>query len=969
MIDASVELSFRKRGRKETAIYSTNVEVVVKKDKKEARLLVLTPFRALIFKVSGKAGSPATVDKEFHWLEIVSIKSDDPSSLHIALAKETVSLCSPKVDKVISLIRKSFDRCFLNAPESAKLQLSVTPASRLKDLGKPEKSMCAGFATAYSAFADYFGVKKQEDIFWDIQHIYGPKNIRTLNLADFDVLEAGDIRALLAALRYNTHFRGLIASSVQIDSAALHTLGDTLRTNVTLEYIDLSGCGAGDKEGVALAEGLAANSAGSSLIHLDLRNTHLEDKAVTALATAVARAARGLVKLDVSHNRTKKSGMGSLAQALAKNRTMLSSLTHLNMSHTAVGAEGSAALAAFLKEPNALKTLALAHSSVAADIVVNALLRGSKASLLRLDLSGNKFKDARVLANLLQGAGALRELNVAGTSCDGAGLRDALVAASKNPYLQALSVNASDNGLGPSAAQLLGKVASSLTLVELDLSDNEFGDVGVASLASGFAANSSVRALRLDRVFKIKGGSPPGARTKALNALKDLINSPSSPLTTLSLKGGKGSQLGKSLVDFIYDVGQNTSLTCIHVDGHESGDRGAVALGKALLSNSTLQEVSWDENGTTAAGFAAFRSNMRQNYSLRTMPTPVHDFVTISKAGSPDDVAAAKATLADIERLVARNHSPTAKFASEGKDEAGGQQDAGADGTNASLAAQDLDRLVGKVRSLGDASGMSDADQLAVQDAEAMEQYVSNLYAARATAETVCQQAVAKALNDVIASQLSAIVAKAKADIVASVVAQSASSLSSLDEETRRRMQSAVTFGAEDVSDDELRAIFVDRGGSELGGKVAACLSSSLDIAIDFAHEKMTMALEDIAEEMKMKRRGTMVSGDGSAAAAGVGAGAADGSDSDSDSEPPPPPPPPESDDDSDDDLPVQTVKATSKFKALKGLKKATDGTPATTTDVAKIEKKEGNLTHLTKNRAKPAGNRRPPQRRPRRDA
>ena len=94
------------------------------------------------------------------------------------------------------------------------------------------------------------------------------------------------------------------------------------------------------------------------------------------------------------------------------------------------------------------------------------------------------------------------------------------------------------------------------------------------------------------------------------------------------------------------------------------------------------------------------------------------------------------------------------------------------------------------------------------------------------------------------------------------------------------------------------------------------------------------------------------------------------GDESDSDSEPPPPPPPPESDDDSDDDLPVQTVKTTtSKFKALKGLKKATEGKPTATTDVAKIEKKEGNLTHLTKNRAKPAGNRRPPQRRPRRDA
>jgi hypothetical protein len=95
-----------------------------------------------------------------------------------------------------------------------------------------------------------------------------------------------------------------------------------------------------------------------------------------------------------------------------------------------------------------------------------------------------------------------------------------------------------------------------------------------------------------------------------------------------------------------YEIGNNATLLALDVSAHGSGDAGATALAKvactmcesrhhvpyslpphtqALLSNNTLQTLTFDENATTRDGFEALRVALARNFSLREMPPPFSD--------------------------------------------------------------------------------------------------------------------------------------------------------------------------------------------------------------------------------------------------------------------------------------------------------------------------------------------------------
>ena len=56
--------------------------------------------------------------------------------------------------------------------------------------------------------------------------------------------------------------------------------------------------------------------------------------------------------------------------------------------------------------------------------------------------------------------------------------------------------------------------------------------------------------------------------------------------------------------------------------------------------------------------------------------------------------------------------------------------------------------------------------------------------------------------------------------MVASVMRVVGATVSSLDADERRRLETSVDFGAKDVSDDDAARIVTDRGAAELNGKL-----------------------------------------------------------------------------------------------------------------------------------------------------
>jgi Ran GTPase-activating protein (RanGAP) involved in mRNA processing and transport len=612
---------------------------------------------------------------------------------------------------------------------------------------------------------------------------------------------------------------------------------------------------------VLLGDAVAKN-ARSAVLRLDVADNAIDDKGLQALAAALQSLAHGVVHVDVSSNGAGARGTAALARALKLNAHNATTLVHLNLSNNAFDKDGSTALAAWLAQPNPLRVLLLAHTQLSIDIVVNAILRGC-TSLEQLDLAGNRVRkeDSGALPKLLQSTPALHTLDLSRTQLPLDALDALLKAARQNPYLsQNFKLLLQDNALGTRGAQLLAQLApQNLTVTSLDLADNEFGDEGIAILATALSNNTYVKHLNIDGGFRQAAKHTTEQRRNAVDCLKTLIAS-SCPLESLSMRGrtanGRGCALGDDLTDLLYELGSNESLLSLDVSGHDSRDGGAAALAKALLSNEKLRAVAIDENGTTIAGFESVRAAMRTNFSLLSFAVPLSDYAACAKTLPPAELDHVRHALAEINRLVARNHAPAARYehatggaagtgagggggggaSGAGGGGGGGSGGGGDDGFTAAQA--EVERRAQKMRSV--TATLSDEQAALLSDAD---QVSKDLWSALARTRDQHVQACAGELREqlakCVADLLLPTLARHKREMVDSVMRVAQSHVGTMQDEDSRRLQMSVDFGARDVSADDVARVVTERCTAELGGKVRACFASAVDIALEGVCEKL----------------------------------------------------------------------------------------------------------------------------------
>lgn len=102
---------------------------------------------------------------------------------------------------------------------------------------------CGGFSMQYACMCDLHAVQYREEVAWDIDTIYLSHDARVLNLRDFDHLEQKDLMAIVAALEYNTFFRGLKASHTRLSTETLERVLQVLRRSLWLEELHLESLG------------------------------------------------------------------------------------------------------------------------------------------------------------------------------------------------------------------------------------------------------------------------------------------------------------------------------------------------------------------------------------------------------------------------------------------------------------------------------------------------------------------------------------------------------------------------------------------------------------------------------------------------------------------------------------------------------------------------------------------------------
>ncbi|XP_051247205.1 F-actin-uncapping protein LRRC16A [Dicentrarchus labrax] len=653
-------------GRRVKLTLRTKVQLEVKGDKVENRVLALASHRAYLL----TARVPSKVEHSFSYLDIQGISSNKPTQLVLEYERGPWNLwlgSVEEVDEVIAHIGSCLHRISpAVSPVKVMRKLSLKPPERTAALqaiwdeqGSADLGPCGGFSHQYWCVCDYLGLPYREEVQWDVDTIYLTQDTRELNLQDFVHLENRDLVAIIAALEHNQWFTKLSTKDYKLPTDVCDQILRVVARSSRLEELVLDNAGLRSDFAQKLASALSHNPA-STLHTLNLSNNSLEDKGISALSTQLAKLPLGLKHLNLSRTSMSPKGVNNLCLALCNNPAVASTLTHLDLSGNSLRGDDLQNLHSFLSHPNCLETLDLSNSDCSLEQVCTSLLRGSLKHLSVLNMSKTVFSHRKCkeipspFKQFFSCAQALSSVSLSGTRLPVEALKALLLGLGCNPNLSDVSLDLSCCELRSGGSQILeGCVAEIPNITSLDISDNGL-DMDLTTLLVWLAKNRSIRHLSLGKNFSnIKSKNV----AQVLDNLVHMIQEEESPLTSLSLADSK---LKGDLSIVLNALGSNTSLTKLDISGNSMGDMGAKMLAKALQINSKLRTIVWDRNNVSPQGLQDVAAALEKNYTIRFMPVPIVDAAQALKA-SPEKTEDA---LLKMEQYLLRNHE-TRKYLQE----------------------------------------------------------------------------------------------------------------------------------------------------------------------------------------------------------------------------------------------------------------------------------------------------------------
>uniref|UniRef100_A0AAG5D3H5 CARMIL C-terminal domain-containing protein n=1 Tax=Anopheles atroparvus TaxID=41427 RepID=A0AAG5D3H5_ANOAO len=628
-------------GRHTKILVKYMVKLEVKSDKTENRVLVFTPVRVYLL----TAKVPTRIDCHFHYLDIQSIESRKPTHFTITTNDKSYSFSTigdagsftSNADVILTDLSSAIKQIFPTVPLRYIIRkIDVNPIERtsifsdeLRPSDPRNVGPCGGFSMQYACMCDLHAVQYREEVAWDIDTIYLSHDARVLNLRDFDHLEQKDLMAIVAALEYNTFFRGLKATHTRLSTETLERVLQVLRRSLWLEELHLEALGLKSDFIHKLAVAVISNSA-PALRSIDLSHNLIEDKGATHLAGPIAKMSKSFSKLALAHCGLTAKGANQVAHSLSLNQNISSSLTYLDLSGNILKDDVNN-LYNFLAQPNVIEHLDISRTDTTLESVFGALLRGCATHLLHLNVSHNNFgtkKGKEIPPSFKQfftSSLSLKHLNIASCKLPLEALKHLLLGLACNESTAGLYLDLSGNSLGSQGAHVLESCIHGVrVLASLDISDNSM-DYELAHVLTAIGKNPSIRSLYMSKCFT-------GMKLKhigtVMDSLVNLIQKEDFQLQELVLAENR---LKTDLHNFINAVGSNQHLQMLDITGNLMGDIGARLLAKALQINNKLKTIALDRNNVTLQGYADIVYALENNFSVRNMPFPLHDIAPCLK--------------------------------------------------------------------------------------------------------------------------------------------------------------------------------------------------------------------------------------------------------------------------------------------------------------------------------------------------
>lgn len=414
--------------------------------------------------------------------------------------------------------------------------------------------------------------------------------------------------SLLAHVHRSSALKRLSFAGVALPDAAVADIAQCVCQSRSIAELDLELCALRGAAVALLAAQLCDGPVACALSQLNLSCNKLDDASVAALAKPIARGR--LQRVALAHCAVSAVGAGELAAALAAPGC---ALTHLDVSHNAVGDRGAAALVRAVQRSASVQALNLAGNALT-DQVCDAFDGSFAASALaQLDLSHTGAISASGLSQIcaaLVSAPQLVDVRLVGTATLSSA--SVLPIASSLARCKALArVDLFGARIGATGVGLLcdaiNIASASCALVELGLRGNAIGGAGAAQLAK-LLGNKALRLRSLN--LAANALKADGLRTLA-TALVDGV-----PLDTLDLAG---NELGDAGVAQLVPVLRSGPLQRLSLALNNIGPVGARALAGAIAARTAgdgLAALDLDWNALGAEGVRQLAPALRGAHAL-----------------------------------------------------------------------------------------------------------------------------------------------------------------------------------------------------------------------------------------------------------------------------------------------------------------------------------------------------------------
>ena len=526
--------------------------------------------------------------------------------------------------------------------------------------------------------------------------------------------------------------------------------------------------------------------------------------------------------------------------ALKKNAKFATSLTSLNLAHNKIDSDGSSAIAAFLAVPNVIQELDLSDTNSNMEVVAGAIMRGCP-ELRVINLSQNKFTPkADFLQTWITSSANLKELDISGTGIPSESFRGIINAINGNAYLHEVTLRADSNGLGLAGAQVLVDCTKKWNgIVKLSVNSNGFEDEGVAMIANAFCSNTSLESLSIGANISAKHVKKT-SNVSGFSSLIDLIES-DCPLRTLNVAGSKLVQPKiDDLLNLIYAIGVNDTITSLDVSCNGLGNKGIMALGKAIQTNKRLESLAWDDNGTQLMGFQAFLVGMERNTSLKRMTMPYIDIANCMKEAPSDKICQ---ICSKIQNCLYLNQNPSEK-----------KSDTSFDAVSNFLQQSALDTQVQRIKRDDKKGLLKQAENAQViKDVENAETAMNELTRVRENAKSELELVVRRSMNgftETLAANVDEFKNKFIRDMQAAI-----SQLHTISEDDIKRLNIAVNVSSKPFNKEVISPVFMNKTAAELIQLANESMQSQVETASEYVYEKLGESLDNIMEAVQKARR------------------------------------------------------------------------------------------------------------------